>query len=169
VRRCGGEAGPNGATRHVFRVVRAGETLVNNCMGVKCYQRGFWVGRVVKWRTRLASAAARVVRTVEMSRGDGSARGLGRGRGTACYYFGKRGLRASQSAITEVLGGAFGEMAKTLGFCSSKGGARWWKWRGDGSMHDVGRGGGCCLMSFWKEGTPSYLKCYHRGFGWGIW
>jgi hypothetical protein len=94
----------------------------------------------------LTSAAERVVRTVEMSHGDGSMRGLGCGRGAACYYFGKRGLRAIQNAITEVLGGAFGEMAKTLGFCSSKGGTRWWKWSGDGSMHDVGCGGGGAVL-----------------------
>jgi hypothetical protein len=54
---------------------------------------------------------------------------------------------------------------------SSKGGAHWWKWCGDGSMCDIGCvcGGGGCLISFWKEGTPSYSKCYHRGFGWDIW
>jgi hypothetical protein len=60
------------------------------------------VGCVVKWRTYLTSAAARVVRTVEMSHGDGSMRGLGCGRGAACYYFGKRGHQAIQNAITEV-------------------------------------------------------------------
>jgi hypothetical protein len=48
VRRCGGEAGPNGAMRHIFRVARAGETFINNCMGIKCYQRGFWVGSEVQ-------------------------------------------------------------------------------------------------------------------------
>jgi hypothetical protein len=30
-------------------------------------------------------------------------------------------------------------------------------------------GEGACLTSFWKYGTPSYSKCYHRGFGGDIW
>ena len=33
-------------------------------------------------------------------------------------------------------------MAKIFDFCSSKGGTHWWKWCGDGSMYDIGCGGG---------------------------
>jgi hypothetical protein len=76
--------------------------------------------------------------------------------------------KAFKNAITEVLGGMFEEMANMFDFCSSKGGTHWWKWCGDDRMCSLGCEGGC-LISFWKEGTPTYFKCHHRGFGGGIW
>ena len=39
-RRYGGEVGPNGTMRHIFRVVRARETFINSYVSIKCYQRG---------------------------------------------------------------------------------------------------------------------------------
>jgi hypothetical protein len=41
VRRHIWEAGPNGAMRHIFRAARAGGKFIKNCMGIKCYKRGF--------------------------------------------------------------------------------------------------------------------------------
>ena len=169
MRRHGGEVGPNGTMRHIFRAVRAR-------------------GNIYKQ------------------------------------------LYAYKMLPTRFLGGVHGEMANIFDFCSSEGGTHWWKWCGDGSMYDIGCGGGLfdiilergdsfqgiqnaitevlggclkkwrtcltsaaarvvhtggngvemvacmilgvgggCLITFWKEGTPSYSKCYRRGFGWDIW
>jgi hypothetical protein len=35
----GGEVGPNGTMRHIFRVVRARGKFINNYVSIKCYQR----------------------------------------------------------------------------------------------------------------------------------
>jgi hypothetical protein len=82
-------------------------------------------------------------------------RGLGCGKGAACYYFGKRGLKAIQNAR---LSPRFwvGCLVKWRRHLTSAA-ARVVQTGGNG-VEMVARGVGCgggCLVSFWKEGTPS--------------